>query len=121
MAHYDIFRGQLAVQYPAYGHALWDPSPIRPHNPVEIGDVGFIREGRFHRLFNALLPDNHPTHKFGVPEHYEPLIPALIDHIYGGTLSPGHFCSAGIDLATTESDVRALGWLRYHYVQVFRN
>jgi len=115
MAHYDIFRGQLAIQYPAYGHALWEPNPVRPHNPVEIGDVGFIREGRFHRLFNALLPADHPSHRFGVPEYYEPLIPELADHICGGALSPSHFCSARIDLAAAELDLRALGWLRYYH------
>ena len=69
MAHYDIFRDQLDIKYPAFGHALWEPNPGRLYSPVEVGDVGFIREGKFHRVFNALLPADHPSHqRFGVPE-----------------------------------------------------
>jgi len=101
MAHYDIFRGQLAIKYPAYGHALWDP------RPVEIGDVGFIREGQFHRLFNALLPEDHPSHcEFGVPSHHELLVPSVSNHINKSVLSRNHYCSAGITI-DTEPDIRA--------------
>lgn len=106
MAHYDIFREQLAIKYPAHGHALWEPSPRRGHNRVEIGDVGFIREGKFHRLFNALLPADHPSHKFGVPEYHEPLTPSLSDHIDRSVLSRNHYCSAGITMEA-EPDFRA--------------
>jgi hypothetical protein len=97
MAHYDIFRQELAIKYPAYGHALWEPSPGRDSPPVEIGDVGFIRGGKFHRLFNALLPEDHPSHqRFGVPEYHEPLRLNLLDHIDEGTLCPNNFRSAGV-------------------------
>jgi hypothetical protein len=113
MTHYDIFRGQLAFKYPAYGYALWEPSPSRPYNLVEVGDVGFIREGRFHRLFNALLPADHPSHQSGVPEYHQPLIPKLPDHIIHGTLSPSHYYSAAIEMTALEPDVRAFGWLPY--------
>ena len=109
MTHYDVFRGQLAIKYPIYGHALWDPSPLRLCSPVEVGDVGFIREGRFHRLFNALLSVDHPSHKSGVPEYHEPLIPKLSDHIIYGTLSPGHYYSDEIDMAALEPDVQVFG------------
>ena len=109
MAHYDIFRHTLAFKYPAYGHALWEPSPGRLHRaPVEVGDVGFIREGKFHRLFNALLPADHPTHRnFGVPEHHEPL-QLNMEHIDTGTLSPNNFRSAEV-VASTLDGVFALG------------
>jgi hypothetical protein len=53
---YDIFREQLAIKYPSYGHGLWEPSPWKPDRPVAVGDVGFIRKGRFHNLFNAMRP-----------------------------------------------------------------
>ena len=68
------------------------------HPAVEVGDVGFIREGRFHRLFNALLLADHPSHNLGVPGYREPLIPSLSAHIITATLSPSHYCSAGIDV-----------------------
>jgi hypothetical protein len=97
MAHYDVFREQLGIQYPKYGHALWEPSPGQLYSPVEVGDVGYVRDGKFHRLFNALLPEDHPSHcRFGVPEYHEPLTPNRLEHIDTGTLSANHYCSRGV-------------------------
>ena len=97
MAHYDIFRHHLWNKFPGYGHALWDPNPGNSYPAVEIGDVGFICEGKFCRLFNALLPADHPSHRnFGVPEYHEP--PNIGNHIDVGTLSPHNFYSAGVTL-----------------------
>ncbi|KAF8263073.1 hypothetical protein EI94DRAFT_626048 [Lactarius quietus] len=73
MAHFDTFRDQIAIAHPAFGHALWEPDPGE-FPAVEVGDVGFVRDGKFHRLFNALLPADHPSNESrGVPEHHEPL------------------------------------------------
>jgi hypothetical protein len=47
--------------------------PTNPNRPVQIGDVGFIHEGRFHRLFSALLSADNPLQERGVPEYHEPL------------------------------------------------
>ncbi|KAH9048690.1 hypothetical protein EDB84DRAFT_1456023 [Lactarius hengduanensis] len=90
MAHYDIFRHQLLITAPAYGYALWDPDPGNLYPAVEVGDVGYIREGKFHRLFNVLLPAEHPSHGNGVPEYHEQL--DVKNHINKGTLSPHNFC-----------------------------
>ena len=98
MTHYDIFREQLAAMYPGFGHALWDPEPMNPDRPVQVGDVGFIRTGKFHRLFNALLPADDPSHEFGVPEDHEPLAPGLLTHIVKGTRSSNNYCSAGVSV-----------------------
>lgn len=49
---------------------MWEPE-CRPG--VSIADVGYIRRGRFCRLFNASLPPGHPLNTFGVPEGYEQL------------------------------------------------
>lgn len=109
MAHYDIFRDHLARKYPAYGHALWEPSPGGRYPAVAVGDVGFVREGRFHRLFNVLLSPKDPSHRiFGVPDSEEDgqLRPQVEDHIITGTLSPNHFCSAGVTLEP-ESEIYA--------------
>jgi hypothetical protein len=97
MAHYDIFRHHLLIKFPAYGHALWDPEPGRLYTAVEIGDVGYIREGKFYRLFNALLPANHPSHRnFGVAEYHEELTLNMESHINNCKLSPNNFCSAKV-------------------------
>ncbi|KAI9451001.1 hypothetical protein BJY52DRAFT_1299916 [Lactarius psammicola] len=106
MAHYDIFRHHLVIKYPAYGHALWEPSPGDSYPAVEIGDVGFIRDGRFHRLFNALLPAEDPSHEnFGVPEYHSRLTLRMKEHIISSTLSPNNFCSARV---ASESASRVL-------------
>lgn len=76
MAHYDTFRTQLAITHPAFGHALWEPDPGAQYPAVEVGDVGFIRQGKFHRLFNVLFTDIHPSNqRFGVPEDHKLLTP----------------------------------------------
>ncbi|KAI0288769.1 hypothetical protein BC826DRAFT_1107508 [Russula brevipes] len=57
----DTFRDELANRYPKHGHALWDPDPGGLYDTVQVGDVGFIREGYFCRLFNALHLGHHPS------------------------------------------------------------
>ena len=74
MADYEIFRDQLVLKYPSYGHALGGPSPRNLDRPVQVGDVGFIRRGTFHRLLNGLLPADDPSHELGVPEYHESLV-----------------------------------------------
>lgn len=96
MTDYDIFREQLGIRYPGYGHALWDPSPNNPDRPVEVGDVGFIRRGRFHRLFNALLPEDDELQDLGVPEYYERLEPNMKKHVSKSSLTSNDYCSTGI-------------------------
>ena len=98
MADHEIFREQLAIKYPSYGHALWRPSPSDPDKPVQVGDVGFIRRGNFHRLFNALLPAHDPSQELGVPEHHEPLVLKLSNHLRTDTLDCNHYCSAGVSV-----------------------
>ncbi|KAI9445970.1 hypothetical protein H4582DRAFT_2052101 [Lactarius indigo] len=109
MAHYDTFREQLAIAHPAFGHALWEPDPGQ-YPTVQVGDVGFIRDGKFHRLFNALLPANHPSHQSrGTPEYHEPLQLRLRDHIDHGTLSPNNFYSYGVNVVSGGLKVLAAG------------
>jgi hypothetical protein len=98
MANCDIFREQLAIKYPLDGHALWEPRPRYPDKPVQVGDVGFIRKGKFCRLFNALLLENDPSHEFGVPEYHEPLVPNMSNHLDRGSLARNHYCSAGVSV-----------------------
>ncbi|KAF8257345.1 hypothetical protein EI94DRAFT_1324112 [Lactarius quietus] len=99
MAHYDIFRDQLAIRFPAYGHALWEPSPGDLYDVASVGDVGYINEGRFHRLFNILLPADDPSHEnFGVPDNHEQFQPKVSRHLISGTLRPDNFCSVRVTM-----------------------
>ena len=97
MAHYNTFRDQIAIAHPAYGYALWESDPGEQYPPVAVGDVGYIREGKFRRLFNALLPANHQSHqRFGVPDGHVPLQLSTPDHVDHATLDPNNFCSHGV-------------------------
>ena len=96
MADFEIFREQLALKYPSYGYALWEPTPTNPNRPVQVGDVGFIREGRFYRLFSALLPAGDPSQEFGVPEYHTPLVPIVSDHVATVSFDPNNYCSSGV-------------------------
>jgi len=98
MAEYDIFRERLAIKYPSYGHALWEPSPREPDRPVQIGDVGFVRRGKFYRLFNALLSGDDPSHVLGVPANHEPLVPKLLNHLDTRSLGRNNFCSPWVSM-----------------------
>ena len=90
-------RGKFAV----YGHALWDPDPGNLYPAVKVGDVGYIREGKFRRLFNVLLPADDESHEdLGVPEYHEPLTPSVRKHIEVGKLAPNNFCSAKVTSKT---------------------
>ncbi|KAF9789164.1 hypothetical protein BJ322DRAFT_524714 [Thelephora terrestris] len=64
-----------------YGHALWEPTPTSKYTRVSIGDVGFIRQGRFHLLFSAGLPLG--KRKLGVD------VPNTFEHLRIGTTEPG--------------------------------
>jgi hypothetical protein len=52
-----------------HSHPLYEPE-----REVHVGDVGFFQEGAFCRLFNVLLPADHPAHQpIGLPANFEPL------------------------------------------------
>ncbi|KAJ7470754.1 hypothetical protein FB451DRAFT_1135071 [Mycena latifolia] len=57
----------------SHGYALWCPEPCL-YDEVKVGDVRYLRDGAFHRLFNATLPADHPDQTLGVPPLFQPLI-----------------------------------------------
>jgi len=102
-----IFRETLAIKYPDCGHALWKPSPEGLYDAVEVGDVGFIRNGCFRRLFNVFLPGSHPSHQsFGVPESHQQLRLKGPPFVYKGSEGTLDFFSRHVDLSR-ERDVYA--------------
>lgn len=69
---WDVYAKELGDAC-RLGYPLWDPEP-EEQGTVCIGDVGYISEGRFRRLFNATRPANDALNAlFGVPDGYEPL------------------------------------------------
>jgi hypothetical protein len=86
MEDYQTFREELRITCPNHGYALWNPDPWRPDIPVQVGDVGYLREGKFYRLFNAFLDADDASQCFGVPANYTPL-----------TLRPRPILSGGVE------------------------
>lgn len=57
---FNVYRDQLTSLY--HGLALWNPNPPKMiYNHVSIGDVGYVREGVFIRMFNVILPWDHES------------------------------------------------------------
>ena len=69
----NVYRDQLSAL--SYGIALWDPRPPKNfYDKVSIGDVGYLHDGTFIRLFNVMLPWDDPSNQtVGNTEPYEPL------------------------------------------------
>ena len=56
---FNIYQDQLKSLF--HGIALWNPDPHNHNVRVSIGDVGFLVEGAFFRMFNVMLPWNDPS------------------------------------------------------------
>lgn len=94
MACYDTYRDQLAGLF--HGHALWVPDPSGLYDQVQVGDVGYVREGHFLRMFNALLPADDPTQVYGVPEGFVSLNMGPFTNIRTLNLFQGDYCSSTV-------------------------
>jgi hypothetical protein len=70
-----LYQELLQSQY--HGTALWNPNPVEglyDCGQVSIGDVGYLFEGDFIRMFNVTLPWDDPSNtKLGMPDAYESL------------------------------------------------
>lgn len=72
MAAHEIYAQQMSKLM--HGLPLWEPEPPWQTGEVQIGDVGYVRNGHFRRLFNAAVPLGHESNALlGVPEGHEPL------------------------------------------------
>ena len=91
----EIYASQLV--HLGYGHPLWRPEPTK-FGDVEIGDVGFIDDGCFYRLFNAIRSKDDPINKDGVPINFEPLrLPPEQRHLSYQVVKPGEpLCSDSV-------------------------
>jgi hypothetical protein len=80
----QIYREQLSSPY--HGLALWDPRPVehlhKQPGHVSIGDVGYLDNGAFVRMFNVTLPWDDPSNKLiGKPDKYERIEPTYFDNV----------------------------------------
>ncbi|KAI0350573.1 hypothetical protein OH77DRAFT_1412848 [Trametes cingulata] len=70
-APWDIYTEQLI--HLGYGYPLWVPDPAPGAAQVQIGDVGWVNDGEFISLFNALRGEDDAQPRGGVPVDHVPL------------------------------------------------
>ena len=92
----DVYAEQLISR--RHGLPLWQPEPTK-FGEVLIGDVGFVQNGCFYRLFNATKLACDPINaQCGVPRDFVPLRyneTALL-HTVDDYLPPGPLYSASM-------------------------
>ena len=92
----NIYRDQLSSLY--YGLALWDPKPVdnrqKQCSNVSIGDVGYLDNGAFVRMFNVTLPWDDPSNKLpGNPGDYELINPNYFRDVRDNEIREGEHYS----------------------------
>ncbi|KAI0282013.1 hypothetical protein BGY98DRAFT_157995 [Russula aff. rugulosa BPL654] len=91
---FNIYRDQLSSLY--HGLALWDPKPVenlhKQPSHVSIGDVGYLDNGAFMRMFNVTLPCDDPSNKLlGKPEKYERIKPSDFSNVRDNEIREGEY------------------------------
>lgn len=87
-----VYREQLASLY--HGHALWQPDSTNLYEQVSVGDVGYVKEGCFFRLFDVLLEWNHPSnYVLCEPEPYSRMELGRFGNIRESRFSSGDYYS----------------------------
>ena len=90
-----VYREQLSS--PIHGCALWDPEPAGIYDKVSIGDVGFVREGYFFRMFNVTLQWDDPLNKrLGQPDYYKPLEWGQFANVHKTSLEKGDYSTPNV-------------------------
>jgi hypothetical protein len=104
---FTVYRDQLTSQY--HGLALWNPNPPKTiYNHVSIGDVGYVREGVFIRMFNVILPWDHESNRtLGEPEPYESLDCGPFTKILEVPLKTQEHYSRHVSFETNDSNAQA--------------
>ena len=125
-AQHQTFREELAIKYPTFGYPLWEPGSRGRYHAVQVGDVGFIREGYFHKLFNVL----HPTSASGggpsdpscrVPGSDELLQIRMDNHIGRSTEGYKEFISKSIRVESRGRQFDALRYFSLFWCHRFRS
>ena len=70
---WDIYSKELRDL--GFGHPLWVPEPSPEAGEVQLGDVGYLSQGKFCFLFNCMRDADHPVNRKGVPEGFKVFVP----------------------------------------------
>ena len=92
---YDIYAEQLWNL--GYGHPLWSPEPCSQHGEVQLGDIGYLRDGEFCFLFNCMKEANDPVNALkGVPHNFAVFRPPLAPRFRSNVITQNHLHSSNI-------------------------
>lgn len=110
-AMHDIFAHEL--QHYQCGRPMYFPEPSEEGVIAQLGDVGYMQDGQFFRLFNATLPQDHPSNvTLGVPEDFTPL------QITGTHNKPNHWRPGALTSTTiwqTDVNLSASGYVGFSF------
>ena len=82
---FNIYREQLSSLY--HGLALWQAKPLenlfKKPGHVSIGDVGYLDNGAFMRMFNVTLPWDDPSNSLlgKPPDKYDRIEPSYSGNV----------------------------------------
>lgn len=118
---HDIYtRAFEDSPYACYGTPLYHPEPVivwdqqtlqtKAEAPVAIGDVGIVKEGKFHRIFNLSVSSTHPPNIHGVPPGYENPGVDLGQVFVDANERFPHILTAGAE-ATTDIEIDFSRWI----------
>lgn len=80
------------------------------YDQVTIGDVGYVMDGFFHRMFNVTLPwDDSSNRRHGVPpQRYEPLDIGPLPNVRKAILTKGYYHSRSVHSRANLHDPTAM-------------
>lgn len=100
----NVYAEQLITR--GHGWPLWVPEPSK-EGEVLIGDVGYIYDGAFFRLFNVIYPEDHEVNNGGVPEGFVPLkFNQRLHSVQDPFLPAGPLCSRSVQSISSQAGAR---------------
>ena len=107
MTAWDVYAQQLIML--GHGYPLWKGTPSNCQPGVQIGDVGYLSEGEFIRLFNAMASADDPLNAGGVPSSYAPFVKGDKARIVRtpNFIMPNTLCSRSIRQLGMDASVQA--------------
>ena len=103
-----VYQDQMTTL--SHGLALWNPNPPKElYDKVSIGDVGYLHEGSFIRMFNVILPWSHESNRaLGEPEPYESLDCGPFANTFKRQFDRVKLCSSYVLAETNGGNRRAM-------------
>ena len=106
---FNVYREQLTSKY--HGIALWHPNPVAglyDCGHVSIGDVGYMCDGDFMRMFNVTLPWDDPSNqKLGIPKDFKPLDQSHSVKVRGGRFLQAEYHSPYVSKIENAGNLQA--------------